>query len=148
MSRKNPRTSGVNCKVKKIIGVKQESGHYKMERIHSKGDRPLWEVFSIYFRGLEIGQEFTRVEMLENTYNKEVVPALRGSLQTVDTYRAHLRRLGMISHIKPGLYKKEINLPKGIPLTKIIKAMSSMRDWQGWFIPLHIHLDVDESELK
>ena len=141
------RTVGVNRQKKQLIGVKNKDGIYERTEIHSKKDRPLWELFLEFFHSLEIGSEFTRVDVLSSAYEDNVVPAIRGHMTSVDTYRSHLRRLGIIEHVAPGIYIKKFNLPNNITLTQVRKA-ASMGDWREWFIPLHEKLEIKETELK
>lgn len=142
MRRKLTRTAGVNCKRKQIIGVLQDDDHYKMTRIHSKEDKPLWNLVVEYFNSLEIGQQFTRTDLLEHTYETNVTKAMKGRMTTVDTYRAYLRKLGFLSHVGNGVYQKELNFPKGLTLTIIRSAVKDMSTWKGWFVPLHENLGL------
>jgi hypothetical protein len=129
------RTSGINCKTKKIIGVKQESGHYETIRIHSKNNRSLWQNFLEYINSIEIDKIFTRFDLLENTYEKNVVPALRANVQTVDTYRRYIEKLGYIDHVGIGKYIKKHNIPINVKLNLVISLAFNKHSWQKWFIP-------------
>lgn len=146
--RKFSRTSGVNCKTKKIIGVKRPDGYYDMRRIRTKKEKPIWQLFVEYFDTLEIGQQFTRTDIISCSYVDEVVPAMRSQLTTVDNYKGYLKVLGFIKQVKPGVYEKVLNFPIGIPLTTVRNAMKDRNTWKGWFEPLHVKLGVEESDLK
>jgi len=141
------RTRGVNCKKKQLIAIKNENGVYKAAEIHSKKDRPLWRLFIEYFNSVEIGEKFSRSDLLYATYEKHLVPSLRKDLTTIDSYRSYLRKLEIIEHVAPGIYLKKLNLPVDITLTMVRKA-TSVDKWKEWFIPLHEKLGLNESDLK
>ena len=148
MRRKLTRTAGVNCERKQIIGVLQDDGHYKMTRIHSKKNEPIWKLFKEFFNNLNINEEFTRRQMFHACYESNVADEMKRSrTATPDAYRCYVCRLGMAKLIKPGRYRKLMNLPD-VPLAVIQKASKENKGWKEWFVPLHEKLGVDESELK
>ena len=144
----NPRSRGVASKKKQIIGVKQENGHYKMTRIHSKDDKSLWSLLLQYFDTLKIGDEFTRLDMLKATYEENVVTAMRGKLTSVDNYKGYLKVLGFLTTIKPGVYQKQLNMPTHLTVSTVRKAMKERWEWGWWFKPLHKKLGIEEKDLK
>jgi hypothetical protein len=141
------RTVGINRVKKQLIAV-MEDGKYKRREIKTKKETPLWYQFKEFINSLEINQRFTRGELLYAVYDEKVVPSLRGINNTADTYRSYLRKLGMVVHIKAGIYEKKMHIPSQVTLTTITKATKEVGKWKGWFMPLHKMLGVDESELK
>lgn len=129
------RTRGINCEKKQEIGVIQSDGYYKIVRILSKDDRPLWTLFIEYINSIEIGQEITRTDVLENTYITEVAPALRSKMNTVDTYRLYACRLGYLDIKKRGIYIKKHNIPTNVKLTIVKSLVYNNHPWEEWFIP-------------
>jgi hypothetical protein len=142
------RTSGINCKKKKLIAVKQPNGRYKREEIRSLKGRSLWENFLIFFNSIGIGEQFTRLQLLEATYEKNITSTIRSDVTSVDTYRAYLSKLNIVKYSSRGVYEKQLNLPPDMTLTKIRKASKDIESWKGWFIPLHERLEVKEEDLK
>lgn len=142
------RTVGVNREIKHIGIIKEADGYFRGVRIHSKKDRPLWTLFLEYFHSLEIGQEFSRSELLYATYESSCVPALIGDMTSIDNYRSYLRKLDFITYIKPGLYRKEKDIPVHVTLSDVNKAIKNLSTWKGWFQPLHDQLGIKEEDLK
>jgi len=142
------RTRGVNCLKKQYLAIKGVSGKYERTEIHSKEDRSIWELFKEFFNTIEIGGEFTRKEMFDACYDKSVSDSMRGcKTATPDAYRCYLKKIGLVDLVKPGRYKKLMNLPD-LPIATIQKASKESNLWKEWFIPIHEKLGVDESELE
>lgn len=131
------RTVGVNCKLKHKIIIDG-----KRHEIKVQGNKSAWYRLKEYINSVPVGTLFSRKQMLNSIYTVDVT----GTDSAVDYYKCHLNTLGFISTDRPGVYKKECDIPMHLTIKTVQEAARANKTWRGWFIPVHERLEIDEQE--
>lgn len=148
MRRQFKRTAGVNCENKQIITIETSDGYERIE-IRKRKPRSLWSNIIWFISNLEIGDTFTRQQLLERTYSKSVYEYITPSIYTsADTYLSYLKKLEIVTTVSRGKYKKILNIPIDTTVTTIRKILDERKTWKGWFQPLHDKLGMTKEELE
>jgi len=137
MSQRFKRTRGVNCTKKHILMIDGERHEIKV-----KEDKSVWYKLKEFINSVPVGTLFARKVMLEYIYTVDVV----ATDSAADYYKCHLNTLGFISTERPGIYRKECDIPMHLTIKKVQEAARAIKTWKGWFIPVHERLGIDEQE--
>ena len=93
-----------------------------------------WIKFLVYFDSIEVGKKFTRQHMIRKLYGVDAAAnKISRKMLTIDNYRALLTKCEIVTRIKPGVYRKEMNVPKETQYS-LIREISSDESWRRWFI--------------
>lgn len=114
----------------------------KRHEIRVKKKQTAWDRLKEFINSVPVGSTFTRKVMLDYIYNVDVT----STDSAADYYKCHLNTLGFITTEKPGLYVKQCDVPMHLSIKKVQEAARAVKTWQGWFIPTHERLGIDEQE--
>jgi len=96
-----------------------------------KSEQSTWEKLVKYINSKGEDEIITRRDMRENLMKN------KNSIHTLDNYRLILYRLGIISWISWGKYRKIKNIPTTLSSTKA-REIAFDDSWKSWFTPLEI----------
>lgn len=95
-----------------------------------------WEKFRDYINATEIDSNITRKDLLLHVYKDPKEWKLYSRMSTMDTYRAALCRLGILTIVKRGVYRVNHHISSDIPFQKIKDRAYGPPTWRDWFIRL------------
>lgn len=88
----------------------------------------VWDKLLIYIRNKNIGEEFTRTELLKETGSF----AKRKHLTTADNYKKLLMACGYLESCKSGVYRKI--RPVSMMTYKLALDKAYTKTWKTWFL--------------
>jgi hypothetical protein len=86
-----------------------------------------WKNLKRYINSYKIGDTILRKDIMDTLGY--------WSMSTLDVYCAHLKKLGILKPITPGLYQKTIDIPQDLS-SSLLQEMAYDTSWKLWFIPL------------
>jgi ATP adenylyltransferase/5',5'''-P-1,P-4-tetraphosphate phosphorylase II len=105
--------------------------------VESRNKRPIWDLVKgfINYR-VEIGEKFTRKDMLEYIYpNPDVFYYMRSHNNTADNYRLLLNKVEVVKTTDTlGVYIKLRDVPNRLTTTRLRKIAAD-KSWKSWFVP-------------
>ncbi len=128
----NRRTHGSYIPFDSIITRRQ-----KKVIIKTRKEKPIWDLMKYFINyRAEIGEKFTRKDMLEYIYpDPNVCYYMRRNGNTLDSYRCLLAKVKIIKNTDDlGIYTKLRDIPNRLTTTRL-KKIAEDRSWKSWFVP-------------
>lgn len=92
-----------------------------------------WNTFKNFVNNLEDDQIFDRKYMFRQIYGINEGSKLVKREDKLDHYRRYLVICGILEHVKQGVYKKKLNIPINLTVTRLVKVAYGDK-WKRWFI--------------